>query len=283
MKFLIIDTCVWLDLAENPPLRALLQELQTALRAKVRQLVLPGPVRLEYNRNRARLSESWVKSLQGHINHLNGLKKILGPAKDEIARIQKAGNAAIAEAKKSVPLNLVDIESIFKAARIWEAEEAHFKDACERNLNFKPPAHVPQRSSVGDCLIWAAVLDLLNEGEVWFCSANSRDFSKPERNDHAHPDLVTEAAAKGYGFRYFNNPTKLVEELLRELPKTAKTAAVHLPKYFDYVLAPPGKCPKCDDKFYENGAFLNSAYGGLTLQYICRGCGFRFDTGDSFD
>lgn len=283
MKFLIIDTCVWLELAEKPPLRALLQELQTALRAKVRQLVLPTPVLLEYDRNRARLSESWVKSLQGHIKHLNGLKQILSSVKDEIARTQEAGRAAIAEANKSVPQNLMDIESIFEAARIWEPNEVHFRETCDRNMKFKPPAQEPKRSSVGDCLIWAAVLDLLDEGEVWFCSANSSDFSGPERKDQAHPDLVTEAAAKGNGFRYFNNPTELVEELLKELPKEVKTATVYLPKYFDYVPAPPVKCPKCGGKFYEDGAFLNSAYGGLTLQYICRGCGFHFDTGDFFD
>lgn len=283
MKFLIIDSCVWLELAEKPPLRPLLQRLKNVLEKEGRELVLPGPVLLEYERNRSRISENWIKSLQSHMKHLNGLKPVLQNVQREIALIQEAGRAEIEEARKVIPANLKDIDGIFEVARVWEADDKHFKDACSRNINFMPPAHVPQRSSVGDCLIWAAVLDLLDEGEVWFCSANSSDFSSPLRKDEAHPELVAEAAAKGNGFRYFNDPTKLIESLIEELPKKSQEPAASLPLYFDYVPSPPSSCAKCGSRFYEGGAFLNSHYGGLTLQYICRGCGSRFDTGEPFD
>jgi hypothetical protein len=283
VNFLIIDTCVWLELAEKPPLQPLLHELGYALGANVRELVVPSPVRIEFDRNRQRVSEHWVKSLQSHLKNLNSLKKILFASSDEINKVQEAGGVAIADALKVVPLNLADIDAIFKVARLWEPSDDNFRDACARSLNFNAPALVPKRSSVGDCLIWAAVLEFLDEGDVWFCSANSSDFSAAERKDQAHPDLAAEAATKKNSFRYFNNPTELVEALINEVPKVIEPPPVHLPKYFDYVPSPPNSCPKCGGKFSDTGGFMNSMYGGLTLQYICQGCGLRFDTGEAFD
>ncbi len=46
----------------------------------------------------------------------------------------------------------------------------------------------------------------------------------------------------------------------------------------------PSLCQKCGEKnSFLDGAYLRSQYGELTSQYICKKCGFYYDTGDFFD
>jgi hypothetical protein len=62
----IIDTCVWIELAEKPPLYPLLAELGKLSSIGVFQLVLPTPIFIEFQRNRSRTLEKWAKSFDSH-------------------------------------------------------------------------------------------------------------------------------------------------------------------------------------------------------------------------
>lgn len=283
MISVIIDTCVWIELAEKPPLHPLLIELCKLSSTATHQLTLPTPIPIEFARNRARAMEKWAKSFDSHRSQLTIVSPHLPGVEKHIEAIARACKQAAADAQKIIPAGFAEIDRAFGEARKWTPNAAHYEDACLRCLKILAPALNDQRSSIGDCLIWSGILDCLDTGDVWFCTANKRDFSDPHRFDQVHPSLRDEAGRRQGSFRYFNDPNSLVEMLREAAPVPAAEITMRMPQYYDYAPSPPDTCQACGIKSTMVSGYLRSRYGGLTLQYICQNCGNHHDTGDSFD
>lgn len=279
----VIDTCVWIELAEKPPLHPLLTELCKLSSTATHQLTLPSPIPIEFERNRVRAMEKWAKSFDSHRSQLAIVTPHLADVEKHIEAIVQACKKAAADARKVMPSGFAEIDRAFRGARPWRPNAAHYEEACRRCLEIVAPALNDQRSSIGDCLIWLGVLDCLDDGDVWFCTANKKDFSDPQRFDQAHPYLLDEAGKKRGNFRYFNDPNSLVEVLRQAAPAPKEEVVPPMPRYYDYAPSPPDRCQACGIKSMMPSAYLRSRYGGLTLQFICPNCGTHHDTGDSFD
>lgn len=152
---------------------------------------------------------------------------------------------------------------------------ADFQDASNRCLDVQAPAEKRNRSAVGDCLLWLAVLRHLGEGEVWFCTSNFHDFSGV-RQDELHASLDAEAKTRKHQLTYFHDPTVLMKHL--------DAKAVRLPEYFHELPTNFNieNCPRCGGAL-TGGAYLRSQYGGLTYHRLCTSCGSQIDTGEWFE
>jgi len=63
---MLIDTCVWLDLAKDPKQAPVLGVIEELLRLGMVSLIVPHVVLDEFRRNRERIAKESVKSLSTH-------------------------------------------------------------------------------------------------------------------------------------------------------------------------------------------------------------------------
>ena len=78
---MLIDTCVWLDLAKDYHQQALLGVLEELVRQNRLQIILPRTVLDEFTRNRARVTEESGRSLSGVLKRAKEAVNRLGDAK----------------------------------------------------------------------------------------------------------------------------------------------------------------------------------------------------------
>lgn len=228
------------------------------------------------------MPEFWESGLLGHIRNFKLVYQAIPEVEEDLARIRDRAQEVIEKARETVTDSVDVVDKLLSGAEAWNPGPDDHEDACQRCLEMKAPAVQKNRSSVGDCLIWRSVISLLHDHCVWFCSANKSDFSDPKKHDDLHPDLVSEASGGPHTLHYFSDPSVLVEEL-RKIHH-APPPAVPLPRYYDHVASAPTRCPGCNaEGTFTSGSYLRSQYGGLTWQYVCTSCGFRFDTGDFWD
>lgn len=63
----LIDTCVWLDMAQDPKQTPLLLVVQNMVGQGILLLVVPRVVVEEFKRNRARVAQASARSLKSHV------------------------------------------------------------------------------------------------------------------------------------------------------------------------------------------------------------------------
>jgi hypothetical protein len=64
---LLIDTCVWLDLAKDPAATPVLAALEDMIRGGMIELIVPELVLAEFERNKARVIEDGRRGIQAHL------------------------------------------------------------------------------------------------------------------------------------------------------------------------------------------------------------------------
>lgn len=64
---MLVDTCVWLDVAKDPKQVAIVGVIEEMVKQKLIELIVPGIVLDEFRRNRERIANESAKSLATHI------------------------------------------------------------------------------------------------------------------------------------------------------------------------------------------------------------------------
>jgi len=197
---ILIDTSVWLDLAENAkhtPLLDLLEELVAAGRVN---LLVPRIVVNEFQKNRTRVAKTSAKSLSGHfqlvkdaIRKADGNNrqkdKVLAYLSDIDHRIPIMGGAAEGVLNR--------IEKILTSAPIIEATDEVKIRAADRALNRKAPCHHENKNSMADAMLIETYFECVRmmggAGQRFaFVTHNKHDFSMVGGNQKLpHPDLAS--------------------------------------------------------------------------------------------
>lgn len=213
MYYLIIDTCVWIDLCkEFPKVSAKLTDLVE--RGKVR-LLLPQIVIDEWNRNKE--SKIVAAKLQGirtrrkHAKEL--LPLVLEDDAEEFARIVGQIQEREPEIGNQIQRDTEAIESLFDHASTikppitQDVESRAVEFALEKKAPFK------SKNSMADALILFSCVEYVeNRGldNCIFVSSNKRDFSSNDPSQ-IHEDL--KPVLDGAGVAYFINIGKAVNEI----------------------------------------------------------------------
>ena len=129
----LIDTCVWLKLAEDHKHTPLLQVVENAVDRKEMKLLVPHLVVDEFRRNRARVLKASERSLTGHFQEVrNAVNKVGGDKKKT-----KLVLAHLAEVNHQLPKlgspvegTLDAIEALFAKSEIIEASDACARASC---------------------------------------------------------------------------------------------------------------------------------------------------------
>jgi hypothetical protein len=196
---MLIDTCVWLDLAKDPRQAPVLGVVEEMVKLGMVTLIVPRVVLDEFRRNRERIVKESAKSLSVHIRlvkdavgKIGGDKRrmrvVLSHLDDVDHKIPIIGGAAVD--------TLDRIEKLLTASPIIELSEAVKLRAAQRALERKAPFH-HGKNSMADAIIIETYAECIRDktasgARFAFVTLNKSDFSIENGNHKIpHPDLAS--------------------------------------------------------------------------------------------
>lgn len=192
---ILIDTCVWLDLAKDYQQQAILSALEDLIQQQEISLILPRTVVQEFDRNKARLIEESSRSLSSTFKRVKeAVEKFADPRQktkmlsqlNEIDhRIPTLGDTATGTINR--------IEKLFARTPVLEVSDAVKLRAAQRAIDNRAPFH-RQRNSMNDALLIEMYAEAAAKPSprvrFAFITHNTKDFSNPNANTKLpHPDL----------------------------------------------------------------------------------------------
>ena len=196
MLKILIDTCVWLDIAKDPQPQATVGVLEELVRQGEVSLIVPRIVRDEFARNKARIVEESHRSLSIVLKRAKQVVDQLGDAKrkrlvlehlNEVDyRLPTLGESAIESIRR--------VETLLAAAAVVEISDGAKLRAAERAIAKKAPFHT-QRNSMADAVLmemYAEIIAVKSPGVRFaFVTHNTKDFSSPNSDQRmSHPEFA---------------------------------------------------------------------------------------------
>ena len=193
---LLIDTSVWLDLAKDYRLSAVLTAIEALIDSKAIELIMPRIVLDEFARNRDRVVEQSRRSFSSHIKHVREAVAEFGEEKGRAAMLRELSEvehrmATKGEVSRQTLGRIETLMTLFPP--IAASEEAKSK-VIERALSKSAPFH-RSKNSVADGLLIEIFVEAAEavddpEAELFFVTHNTRDFSQHAGNQRLpHDDL----------------------------------------------------------------------------------------------
>jgi PIN domain len=195
---MLIDTCVWLDLAKDPKQVSVLGVVEELLRQGMLSLIVPRIALDEFQRNRERVSKDSAKSLSAHfrivkdaVGKAGGDKKmmraVLSHLDDVDHRIPIIGGEAVG--------TLDRIEKLLTMSPIIETSETVRLRAAQRAIDKKAPFH-HDKNAMADAILIGTYAECIRDKAAAgvrfaFVTHNKRDFSIENGNHKMpHPDFA---------------------------------------------------------------------------------------------
>jgi hypothetical protein len=194
---ILIDTCVWLDLAKDHHQSVLLSALEDLTRHGELTLIVPRTVVEEFNRNKARVVEESSRNLSSTLKRAREVvdkfgdprrkRAVLTQLSDMDHRLLSLGEAAAESVGR--------IERLFRATDVIELSDGVKLRAAQRGIDRRAPFH-RQRNGIDDALLIEIYADLVGvksaRGRRFaFVTHNTKDFSHVGvDNRRPHPDIT---------------------------------------------------------------------------------------------
>lgn len=208
MLRLLVDTCVWLDLAKDLHGQPVIAAVRVLVHQAELELLVPQVVIDEYDRNRAQVEKSVVASTRDRLRHAR--QALVEHSSGE------AGAAAVAEldaVSSRGPLieelalrNFVQVRELLAGGRSVEPAEDDHHRVVQRGIEKRAPFH-HSKNSVADALLAEMYRTVIKTpladpaDRYGFVTHNTSDFSLEHGDTRKpHPDLVDcfEAPHSGY-------------------------------------------------------------------------------------
>lgn len=196
MVKLLIDTCVWLDIAKTSKGEEILNLLSEFIDRNEAIIILPEIIISEFDRNKERIVADAGKSLSSHFKKVKEMvaehadqdskQHILTQLNDIDKKIPTFGENAFQ--------SIVRIEDIMKNAEIIDVSDEIKLRATQRAIDKKAPFHL-SKNSIGDAIIiesynYYKIQNTAQEFNLMFITHNVNDFSLKNGNKKLpHEDL----------------------------------------------------------------------------------------------
>jgi hypothetical protein len=197
MLRLLIDTCVWLDMAKDYRHQPTLAALEQLIEAKQVALIMPSQAINEFARNKERIIRESGKSLSSTFKRVKEAVRQFGKAegsKEALAILDDIGHR-ITILGEAVNESIQRIERLFAVANVIETSDAVKLRAAQRAIEKLAPFH-KDKNSIGDAILIEIYRDLMVQGgdevDFAFVTHNKHDFSNMAAGDERqpHPDLA---------------------------------------------------------------------------------------------
>jgi hypothetical protein len=199
MVNLLIDTCVWFDVAKDHQQQATLGVLEQLVKRGSVKLIIPTIIRNEFARNKVRIIQESQRSVSSVLKRAKDIVHQLGDPKRKRAVVAVLAHLNEVDYKlpsmgEAVAASIGRVEKLFAASPVIEISDAAKLRAAERALTKKAPFH-RERNSMADALLIETYGELVAAKEpgirLGFVTHNTKDFSHPNAdNREPHPDLA---------------------------------------------------------------------------------------------
>lgn len=194
---ILIDTCVWLDIAKDRKQQPLLTALERLLEHKEIELIVPRIVVDEFNRHKARIVQDATKSMSSTLKRAKELVGEFGKGAKARKVMEEINNIdfLMPSLGDSAVDSVVRIEGLFKAAKIVEVADGVTVRAARRGIDKKAPFH-RGKNSMADAVLFETYKEIVTATKTKglrfsFVTHNTNDFSLPNGDTRLpHPDLV---------------------------------------------------------------------------------------------
>ena len=197
MVKLLIDSCVWLDIAKTSKGEEILNLLSEFIDRNEAIIILPEIIISEFDRNKERIVADAGKSLSSHFKKVKEMvaehadqdskQHILTQLNDIDKKIPTFGENAFQ--------SIIRIAEIMKNAEIIDVSDEIKLSATQRAIDKKAPFHL-SKNSIGDAIIiesynYYKIQNTAQEFNLMFITHNVNDFSLKNGNQKLpHEDLA---------------------------------------------------------------------------------------------
>ena len=195
----LIDTSVWLDLAEDPNQTPLLAVVEDLINDGLMTLIVPDTVVSEFRKNRHRIAKSSAKSLSTHFQLVkDAIRKAEGDTKRK-----KLVLSHLSDVGHRIPIlggaaegTLERIDKILTSATVINASDIVKVRAAERALHRKAPCHHENKNSIADAVLIETYFECVRAAapkqRFAFVTHNKHDFSLQNGNQKLpHADFAS--------------------------------------------------------------------------------------------
>jgi PIN domain len=194
---LLIDTCVWLDIAKDRKQQSLLTALERLLEHRKIELLVPRIVVEEFDRHKSRIVQEATKSMSSTLRRAKELVGEFGKGAKARRVIQEIENIdyLMPSLGDTAVDSVVRIEALFKAAKILEVSDTFKLRAAQRAFDKKAPFH-REKNSIADAVLIEVYAETVAVSRTKglrfsFVTHNIRDFSLPNGDTRLpHPDIA---------------------------------------------------------------------------------------------
>jgi hypothetical protein len=197
MLKLLVDTCVWLDMAKTPAQSKNLGILVHLRVEKLIDIIVPEIVVDEFNRNRDRMIAEYAKSVTTTLSRAKEIVIQQGGRKRSHAlwRLFDAIDNPIKTPKSVAEHAAEQIETLLQAGDLIKVTDDVKLRASDRAMHKRAPFH-RDKNSFNDALLIEMYADYVKQhakppNRFAFVTHNVRDFSDPAGNHKLpHPDFA---------------------------------------------------------------------------------------------
>jgi len=219
---LLIDTCVWLDLAKDYRQRPVLEAVAALCEAGDLDLILPRLVTDEFERNKERVIADSKRSLSSHFRQVREAIVQFAPEEGRDATLSQLNEVdhRIAIGGEAINDAIDVIDKLFTTATKIETTNSVKARAADRAIAKVAPFHRP-RNGMDDAVIIETYIDALaarkDADDVYgFVTHNIHDFSEKGGDTRLpHPDLA--ALFDGVASRYVTSLGPLLGEFAEDI------------------------------------------------------------------
>ena len=193
---MLVDTCVWLDLAKDYGQKSLLGALENMVTNGYVSIILPRTVVDEFNRNRTRLIEESARGAMTALKRAKDVTIQFGDPKRKMKTLRDLQeiDRKLVNVGDVVADGVVHALAIFARSEILETTDQIKLRAANRAIERKAPFHRP-KNGMGDAILIETYADALRKAQpaerFCFVTHNVKDFSHPTGNNKLpHPDIA---------------------------------------------------------------------------------------------
>jgi hypothetical protein len=195
MYKILIDTCVWLDLAKDPKQHPLIELVIDLINSREIEIIIPSTVFDEFKRNKSRIVKESSQSLISNVKRVREALEKFGTLENKDSAIQELDNFnyKIPRLAEAISGAIQNIDSIMKHAELAKISDPAKLRAADRAVNRIAPFH-KGKNSMNDAIILECFFEVVkteNKGgtRFIFITHNKHDFSNPLNENEPHPDF----------------------------------------------------------------------------------------------
>lgn len=222
MHKILVDTCVWLDMAKDRDQQALLSVIEELVAQNKLTLIVPRTVLDEFKRNKERIIKEGTQSLSSLFKKVKGVVDKFGDPKSKKLVLEHLDNVdfKIPTLGESVISSITRIENLLNQSVLTELTNEIKLNAAQRAIDKKAPFH-RQRNSINDAIIIETYISCISDknstgNRFAFVTHNKNDFSKINGNDRLPHDDIAIHFSKVKS-KYFINLAEAIRRIEPEL------------------------------------------------------------------